>query len=202
MRNTAVPCCILRDMLCEASVKYKLFHRVISFGLQYYPVRNLAGDHFHDKIFIDMVVQMTPYGHQAYACMHAVLRHNELIVPRASYLAQCERSTMCHSCSNSCFAVRAIRIALVFPPRDATKHCVHLSCLLSPAWACIGITSAHLKDHGAFRLLQLPSFTTCTPHHLQQHSGVRTALLLRPAHPVQERLVACQGKSTRVFWDL
>ena len=37
MRNTAIPCCILRDTLCEASVKYKQFRRVISFGLQYYP---------------------------------------------------------------------------------------------------------------------------------------------------------------------
>lgn len=107
---------------------------------------------------------MTPYGHQAYACMHAVLGHNDLIVPRASYLAQCKRSTMCHSCSNSSFAVRAIRIALVFPPRDATKHCVHLSCLLSPAWTRIGTTSARLQDHGAFRPLQHPSFITRTPY--------------------------------------
>ena len=84
-----------------------------------------------------------------------------------------------------------------FPAPVQPKRYVHLSCLLAPAWSCIGTTSARLRNHRAFHHLKILSFTTCTSHHLQP--GVWAALLLRPAHPVQVCLVACQGKSTRVF---
>ncbi|KAL0026695.1 hypothetical protein WJX79_005067 [Trebouxia sp. C0005] len=70
---------------------------------------------------------------------------------------------------------RAIRIALVFPPRDATKRCVHLSRLLSPAWTCIGNTSA-TRCHKALRLSA-------------------TSLLHYPHTPPSPTATWCQGSS-------
>ncbi len=120
-----------------------------------------------------MVVQMTPYGHQAYACMHAVLRHNELIVPRASYLAQCKRSTMlkfmlCCQGDPNC-------------PRFPAPGCNQTLC------ASVVLTSASLDSHR---------------HHLGSSTGPRsfspsaTSLLHYP-HPLPSPPATwCQDSSS------